>query len=131
LGGLTLVALIGLAWSGCSTLPREHDVIRADRAVAALRAAVDMELGRAADPNSPALANLVGSYAGEATGRQALVLVFDSPVATRQVTGGGSAGLPGAVTMRERNVVVFYEGLDAVRRRDTIADALRSAAAGN
>jgi hypothetical protein len=58
-----------------------------------------------------------------------LVLVFDSPLATRQATGGDAAALPGAITVRDRNVVVFYRGPDGAARRKPIAKALRTVVA--
>ena len=102
-------------------------MIPPERAATAAEHALGVRLAKPVDPDSPALANLLGSYAGGDRRRQALVLVFDSRAATDQVTGGrGRLALAGAATVVVGNVVAFYRGRDSHSRRARLASALRA-----
>lgn len=126
-----IVALVlgSLSLGGC-TLPQPPPVIEPAMAGKAVSRVLQLNLAQINQPDSPTLANVLGTLSGSAGTRSALVVVFDSAIATRQLTDSGtdcvtsatdpslrvngrtrcspSDGLLGTRVVRVANVVVLY-----------------------
>lgn len=121
---IAAISLVTLLLTGCG-LPAPPPVISAGSAGKAVGRALGLQLKEVPSPDTPALANVLATLTSPVGSRTALVIVFDSSLATEQATRTDQRyALPGVNIVRVRNVVVLYHGPDAVSRRRRLLSAL-------
>jgi hypothetical protein len=108
------VLACSFAFAGCAMLPEDERRIDSQVVERELERELGLQLRSSSPPPvSTTLANLETSYEGEGSRERVLVLVFDTPAATAQVTGeGGVRNVGSAQLIRKGNIVVLYNRPD-------------------
>jgi hypothetical protein len=95
---------------GCTALPDDRPPVSPPSAKSAVETALGVPLYKTHAPDTPQLVNVLATYAGGRDRRHALVVVFDSPSATRQIIGSSMPmQVRGVATVAEANVVVLFQ----------------------
>jgi hypothetical protein len=132
--GAAATLVFAAALAGCSSV-QGGKAVDGQR----VRAAFHKQLGIRLQPAPPvvlssALSDVLGIYSARTARERMFVVVFDSPVATRQILGARGTGLlPGGEVMRRGNVVVLYTptgGHGQALRTGEVRRALNSAYSG-
>ena len=115
--GLALGSVV-LALQGCGALQAQERIVTPDAARHAVERVTGMTLTEEPSADRSSMVNLLATFAGRDERRAVTVLVFDGRQAIVQALGRTRAPAPepGAVAIRDRNILVFYGG-DTGRRR--------------
>jgi len=114
----------GTALAGCAELRAEH-VITPVQVRHAVQSELDVALVEKAPVNTVAsLTDVTGTYFLKTANERLLLVVFDSPAATKQMTGSAQRSTDDLLVIR--NVVAVYEHHDAhPSRLSRLRSALR------
>lgn len=120
------LAFVVLTLPGCGALDVQERIVPPDGAREAVERVTGVSLAEEPPPDRASMVNLLATFSGWDQRRAVTVLVFDGHQAVLQAVGRTRSGAPepGAVAIRDRNVLVFYRG-DA-RGRRMVARALPS-----
>jgi hypothetical protein len=122
-----LAAMTVIVGGACSGLPDDRPPVSPPAAKRAVETALALNLYESGPPDSPQLANVLATYASAADRRSVLVLVFDSPTATRQVVGSSTPPQPRRfAVVAEANVVVIIQPA-RLPEKAAVIEALRRA----
>jgi len=120
--------LSALLATACS-LPSQPAFINPGSAQRIAEHTFGLPLRQLSQPDTPSLANIVATYSGSRNRTRVIVIVFDSALATRQLTGGTSTAVTGSQTLvRSDNVVLMYHhaGIPPLTVQRSLEDAASS-----